>query len=273
RALLDSPLRQKIADELIEGTTAVWILLESGDEKKDEHAAAVLERELNRLEETIVLTVPESSAPGADTPELGPVKFTAHRLSRHSVSERMFVNMLIHSEEDLATDFSDEPLVFLIYGRGLILYALAGSGINEWTIQQAAEFVSGPCSCEVKAGNPGTDMLAAVDWQGRVTPTQETTPPPSGIASFQDKAAEAQRRFAEVEEKYSGERADEATDFAATHPNGEQAPSGPGDTRAQAGGGVQPAVLLAVIAGAITIALVAVTVIRRRRKDRKEKDV
>jgi len=65
---------------------------------------------------------------------------------------------------NLTTKYAREPLAFPIYGRGLILYALVGAGINPWTISEAASFVTGPCSCEVKAGNPGTDMLLTLDW-------------------------------------------------------------------------------------------------------------
>ncbi len=201
RALLDSPLRRKIAGELTSRVTAAWVLLESGDRGKDNAAAALLERELKRLEQTLVLPELEGWGPDAGTTEADDVRFTMHRLSRDSKEERMFVNMLLRSEGDLVPKFDREPLVFPMYGRGLILYALAGAGINEWTIMKAAEFVTGPCSCEVKADNPGTDMLLTLDWDAHVKQTaQERMPPPTGMASFQDRAAEAERRLAEVDE-------------------------------------------------------------------------
>lgn len=200
RALLDSPLRQKIASELASRVTASWILLESGDRGKDNAAWQLLQRELRRLEETLVLPVLEGWGPTGEANEPEEVKFTMHRLSRDSSAERMLVNMLLHSEPDLATKFARDPLVFPIYGRGLILYALAGSGINEWTISQAAEFLTGPCSCQVKASNPGTDLLVPLNWNERIKRTAaERMPPPAGIAGFQDRAAEAERRLAETE--------------------------------------------------------------------------
>lgn len=200
RALLDSPLRQKIARELASRVTASWILLESGDRGKDNAAWQLLERELRRLEDTLVLPVLEGWGPDGAANEPEDVKFTMHRLSRDSSTERMLVNMLLHSEPDLQTDFAREPLVFPIYGRGLILYALAGPGINEWTITQAAEFLTGPCSCQVKASNPGTDMLVQLNWDSVVRQTaQERMPPPAGMAGFRDRAAEAERRLAEAD--------------------------------------------------------------------------
>ena len=197
RALLGSPLRRQIAADLMQRATASWVLLESGDRGKDNAAAALLERELARLEKTLKLPVVETWG-GAPPPEPPPIKFTIHRLSREAAAEQMLVSMLLHTEDDLATKFAHEPLVFPIYGRGLVLYALAGPGINEWTIMQAAEFVTGPCSCEVKASNPGTDLLLALDWDAQVTQTAvETLPAPTGMAGFQDRAAEAERRLAE----------------------------------------------------------------------------
>jgi hypothetical protein len=192
-----SPLRRQIAADLMQRATASWVLLESGDRGKDNAAAALLERELARLEKTLKLPVVETWG-GVPPPEPPPIKFTIHRLSREAAAEQMLVSMLLHTEDDLATKFAHEPLVFPIYGRGLVLYALAGPGINEWTIMQAAEFVTGPCSCEVKASNPGTDLLLALDWDAQVTQTAvETLPAPTGMAGFQDRAAEAERRLAE----------------------------------------------------------------------------
>lgn len=200
QSLLASPLRRKVASELTGRVTAVWMLLESGNRGKDNAAAALLERELRRLEETLVLPTLEAWGPDGGEIEPQPVRFTMHRLSREAPREQMLVDMLLHSESDLATKYASEPMVFPIYGRGLILYALVGAGINEWTIMKAAEFVTGPCSCEVKAGNPGTDMLLTLDWNALVKQTvQERMPPPSGMASFPERAAEAERRLAEVD--------------------------------------------------------------------------
>ncbi|TWW12353.1 hypothetical protein E3A20_01920, partial [Planctomyces bekefii] len=35
-------------------------------------------------------------------------------------------------------------------GRGRVLYALVGDGIAEGTIAAACDFLTGPCSCQVK---------------------------------------------------------------------------------------------------------------------------
>ena len=74
--------------------------------------------------------------------------------------------MLLGSEEDLAE--SKEPIAFPIYGRGCVLYALVGKGINAETIDEACAFLVGPCSCIVKEENPGVDLLVSADWDGQV---------------------------------------------------------------------------------------------------------
>jgi len=39
-----------------------------------------------------------------------------------------------------------------------------GKGINRDNILMACEFLLGPCACEIKNLNPGTDMLIAANW-------------------------------------------------------------------------------------------------------------
>jgi hypothetical protein len=90
------------------------------------------------------------------------VKFSMIQLQRNQPGEKMFVNMLLNSESDLSS-FS-EPLAFPVYGRGRALYALVGSGISKENIKDACKFLIGPCSCQVKDLNPGTDLLMSVDW-------------------------------------------------------------------------------------------------------------
>jgi hypothetical protein len=210
-ALLDSPLRRKIGSDLLGRTIAAWVLLESGNRGKDNAAAALLEKELRRLEETLALPVLDGWGQTGTAREPLQVKFTLYRLSRDDPDEQMLVDMLLHSEPDLTTKYAREPLAFPIYGRGLILYALVGAGINPWTISEAASFVTGPCSCEVKAGNPGTDMLLTLDWDAHVTRTAyETLPPPTGMASFRDRAAEAERRLDEADRRIARAQAAQA---------------------------------------------------------------
>lgn len=189
-ALIDSPKRQEISDLLLNRTSVVWVLLESGNGRADREAAEVLEREVKRLEETLV--PPALDEWGMEDIEISDIKFEIRRLSQNDETERMFVAMLTNSEIDL-DDYRHEPMVFPIFGRGLIMNALIGRGINANMLRRTAEFLTGPCSCTVKSLNPGTDLLTTADWSGRIQPLSvEVTTEPGGLGGFLDSAEEAE---------------------------------------------------------------------------------
>ena len=188
-ALLDSPLRRRICELLLERTSVVWVLLESGDTDADNQAAALVERELKRLEN--ILVPPELEGQGLDDIEIADIKFEFVRLSRDAADEQMLIEMLMKSEIDLV-DYEDQPILFPIFGRGLIMHALVGRGINPRMILDIAEFLTGPCSCTVKSANPGIDMLSAVDWRGQVKPlSQEFVEPATGLSGFMESMEDA----------------------------------------------------------------------------------
>jgi len=179
QAVIDSPARQAVARRLIGGESAVWLFLESGDREKDEKAYDVLSRQLDHLEKTLKL--PDPNAPPLFTKDAADnetilvddfsdvdttglrIDFSILRLSRDDPAEQMLIEILRHSEMDLM-DYDSEPMAFPVFGQGRILYALVGEGIEPETIREACEFLVGPCSCQVKALNPGTDLLMRADW-------------------------------------------------------------------------------------------------------------
>ncbi len=186
-ALLDSPARQEISEALLNRTSVVWVLLESGDSGADNEAYELVEREVKRLEETLV--PPDIEAWGMDDIEIADIKFETLRLSRDNEDEWMLIEMLMNSEVDLE-DYRDQPMLFPIFGRGLIMDALIGRGINQHMILDTAEFLTGPCSCTVKSLNPGTDLLTSVDWDGRIEPFSEEWDEQTGggVGGFMDSA-------------------------------------------------------------------------------------
>jgi hypothetical protein len=165
-SVVDSPMRKQIANQLVDGETAVWVLLESGDEAKDEAAWKTLEASLNELESVLELPTLEQEDIDAGLVSVSEdelkIAFAAQRLSRDDEAEKMFVRMLLDTEEDLID--SEEPMVFPIFGRGRVLYGLVGKGIIPETIEHAAAYLTGACSCQVKEDNPGVDLLMAMNW-------------------------------------------------------------------------------------------------------------
>jgi len=174
--LIKSPVRTEIARRILDGESAVWVFLESGDPEKDNPAAEILQTQLKKMENLLKMPViinDDTFNDFVDINENGPelkVAFSLIRLSRSDAAENHFINMLMNSEPDLF-EYTSYPMAFPVYGRGRILYALIGDGINERVIQGACEFIIGPCSCIIKAYNPGVDLLMMTNWdaslQGR----------------------------------------------------------------------------------------------------------
>ncbi|GAB5406597.1 MAG: hypothetical protein Aurels2KO_48280 [Aureliella sp.] len=185
--LLESPARNELVKRLTSGESAVWIFLPSGDSKKDSAAR-------DRLEKQLALDAMRLELPSAEEMEIEndvlakakielKVAFSVLVVDRYDSREKLLVDMLLNSESDLR-DF-DEPIAFPVFGRGRVLYALVGKGIQSETIQVASSFIVGPCSCQVKEQNPGFDLLLDVPWADAVGSTlisepieEESTGPP-----------------------------------------------------------------------------------------------
>jgi len=112
--------------------------------------------------------------------------------------------MLLGSESDLAE--KKEPMAFPVFGRGRVLYALVGAGVNADNVRRVGTFIGGECSCTVKHGNPGTDLLLVADWsdvhlddaptaaasvapRGPMAEPMEAAPPPPPANSDGSRAA------------------------------------------------------------------------------------
>jgi hypothetical protein len=188
-ALHQSPARGELIDRLVAGQSAVWVLLESGNQSKDDAAAAFLEKRLAHLTNTLELpTLAAEDIEGGllSIPEKElKITFSLLRISRTNALEDVFVSMLLGSEDDLRQ--LQEPMVFPVFGRGRALYAIVGAGINEETVDEAGAFLTGSCSCQVKEQNPGVDLLLASDWDHRVKRSyaaEREIPPLVGLSDF-----------------------------------------------------------------------------------------
>lgn len=170
KALVDSPARQDIAERLGAGESAVWVLLECGDKAQDDTAAKFLDERLEYI--SSVMELPKLDEQDirnglVSVPSDGlRLAFSTLRLRRDDAAESAFIAMLLASEPDLRS--TREPIAFPIFGQGRVLYALVGRGIKVETVDRAAHFLIGSCSCQVKEQNPGVDLVMAVDWKKMV---------------------------------------------------------------------------------------------------------
>lgn len=193
KTLVDSPLRKEIVRRLLDGDSAVWILLKSGDQEKDSAAAAMLQEQLSILKDNLEISEPPTMEVYAGNELYLRPFFSLVHLARDDIEEAFLVASLLRTEPDLL-DYS-EPMAFPVFGRGHVLYALVGKGINPYNILQACEFIIGPCSCIVKAQNPGVDLLLAANWDEQLGPllvAEEPLPPLTGVFSDSPEVREEQ---------------------------------------------------------------------------------
>lgn len=161
KALAGSPKRRELAENLIGGASIVWVFVPSEDPEKDNRAKALIRRELDAALDSLA-KMPFFTTAGAREKKLT-YGFPILTLSRSDPEERFFLDMLLKSETDLH-DYKNEPMVFPVFGRGRVLGCLFGDYISEDKIQDAVSFLAASCSCEVKALNPGVDLLIPAQW-------------------------------------------------------------------------------------------------------------
>jgi hypothetical protein len=168
--LRDSPARRELARRILDGQSGVWLFVLSGNGEKDAAALATLKEQVARANQTLKLPdmAGDQVLRGPDAPDISRlrVEFSIVEVRRDDPAEAALVSILLGVESDLA-EYA-EPLAFPVYGRGRVLYALVGRGINADTVMKANAFLVGPCACEIKAENPGTDLLMPVDWAARI---------------------------------------------------------------------------------------------------------
>lgn len=164
--MVDSPIRQKLAQRLLDQHAAVWVLMESGNESRDSRARKLLKKQLDRMEERVMLPMGyQGPGSGSGSDESKDIEFSMLRLDRDDPEEEALVSILLHSEPGLTKEkYSDQPMAFPVFGRGRVLYALVGEGINKQNIARVSAFLVGGCQCQVKSAAPGTDLLLAADW-------------------------------------------------------------------------------------------------------------
>ena len=181
RKIIDSPARREISKRILDGESAVWLLIESGDKAADDAAVKLLERELKELEETLEVPGIQELEDDPGSPALiaeVPLRlaFSVLRVNREDPAEKMFIGMILNADDALAKEKG--PIALPIIGRGRALWPLSGEELNGDEIFQAADFLVGACSCQVKELNPGMDLLFKTDWEAVLSgfPLEEPTP-------------------------------------------------------------------------------------------------
>ena len=201
-AILNSRIRKELVKRIMAGNSAVWIFLESGDKKIDDELFEELEKYARLAEKEISIPKGVIQQSAFDDPDLllGPqdeenilessvplkIAFSIHRLSRKDQEESVLLSMLLNLEDDLLNDeFTNQPMLFSVFGKGRVLPPLVGKGINEENALGDCSYLCGPCSCQVKNQNPGMDLLVMKDWwtalEGSSVIVEKELPPLTGV--------------------------------------------------------------------------------------------
>jgi hypothetical protein len=141
--LSSSPLREKIAGEIMAGRLCVMLFLKSGNPVPDEQRLGILRNSVASSPFGSVITIVE--------------------LDRKNMTEKHFINMLLNVEADLKD--LDEPMLFGIFGRFRALEPLVGKGISSENIGLMVDFLTADCSCVIKDDLPGADILFTNRWE------------------------------------------------------------------------------------------------------------
>lgn len=184
-ALLFSPFRTDLAKELSKDSSSVWVLLESGNADADKKALKLLEVELKKAENIIQLPEPDAADYKKGKPAPTKAKFTIKRLSKNDPKETFLVKSLILPA---GVEKEQGPVVFPVFGRGRVLAPIFGEILEPNTLFDAADFLCGPCSCQVKEENPGMDLLISASWEKMIDVTiSDTEEPPPFTTMFSGK--------------------------------------------------------------------------------------
>lgn len=141
-SLTTSPVREKIAGELMAGKLCVMLYLKTGEEQKDEAGWQVLQKTVETSPFKEIIAVVE--------------------LNREDVDEAHFISFLLNVEEDLKR--IHEPMLFGIFGKFKALEPLLAGGITGENINLMVGFLTAECSCLIKDDLPGADILFSGRW-------------------------------------------------------------------------------------------------------------
>lgn len=198
--ILHSPARQRCIDDLLAGESAVWFLIESGDKAADDSAHSMLRRALDRAHAEI--EIPEGVVRREDLDVAGNevnlddvlrssiplrISFKIELLSRNDPAEQVFLKFLAGPP---AKELKG-PVIVPVFGRGRSPGPVAAASLSEERIIAACAYLCGACSCQVKSGNPGYDLLFRAPWQEHLQEglvvIDRVLPPLPGVGELSEK--------------------------------------------------------------------------------------
>lgn len=220
KAVWNGPLNQTNVDELLnskataelmkgvlQGYSATFLLMESGDKAKDDRAIAEVNKAMSELKEEVeipegVVQTDGEVTGGKLTPYEAaaidpsnvlnsgiPLKIDFHLVRMpNNEANPIFRTILERTFKDESTTL--EPKLFAFFGRGRLLGPMVGDEIIVKHLKQLSMYLCGACSCQVKSQNPGIDFLTNLDWlsylAGSEVVLDKELPPLIGVIDLED---------------------------------------------------------------------------------------
>ncbi|MBN8421851.1 MAG: hypothetical protein J0L73_23240 [Verrucomicrobia bacterium] len=163
-AVLDSPARKKLVQQLLAGDSVIWVIADSGS-PVDVLEAERLEKRLKFLEQVASLPIQDPNDPDS---QLGPgpplrLKFSTLRLRRDDPAEQLLLRMLVGPQGTF--DPATTSFAGAVFGRGRVLGAWPLDILDDASLEDACMFLVGRCGCRLKNESPGWDILLNIDWE------------------------------------------------------------------------------------------------------------
>jgi len=186
-AVLDSPARKKLVQQLLAGDSVIWVIADSGS-PLDTVEVERIEKRLKFLEQVASLPIQDPNDPDS---QLGPgpplkLKFTSLRLRRDDPAEFMLLRMLAGPKGEF--DPATTSFAGAVFGRGRVLGAWPLDILDDASLEDACMFLVGRCGCRLKNESPGWDILLNLDWEkalpaaatsdAKPAEAETTAPPP-----------------------------------------------------------------------------------------------
>lgn len=167
-SLTTSPARKEITKRILNGDSAVWVIVE--DQPASGNPALIqLEQTLRNIEATATFHERPANDPSNQIgpgPELK-IKFSVVRIAKNDTTEQSLIAMLA-GPKGIDRFAGTGAFAALVFGRGRVLGAWDLATLDVKLIDEASRFLLAPCSCEAKQLNPGWDLLMRVNWEAEL---------------------------------------------------------------------------------------------------------
>jgi hypothetical protein len=184
KRLGDSPARQEFTRRVLDGESAVWVVVSGTDATANADFLTRLKKRLTFLETAAQLPFIDPNDPDS---QLGPgpevkLKFSILEINRQDPLEEVTVAMLAGTKGTKSFP-TEQPFAALAFGRGRVLGAWPATDLQDAQIEESTLFLTKACSCQAKALNPGWDLLMTVNWDDALRAVEDKRPKSTAASS------------------------------------------------------------------------------------------